>query len=596
MIYSEYRESLRGIYCSRVRKRYFTIKGRWEERTIKRYKGIILTTYGAVAVVMFFIILLNLFWTERGTGDFGLGTYRKVSDDWQDVNGEPMDFKKIDDYAGAGAEDIRVFYPIPEDMHGTQGLVFRTKNVYVNAYIGGRMVYGSDVTEAPFDMNSPGTKWNVLRIDEEYAGEQVELRIVQAYQDGRSKVDNFYLGDWAAVLLFVIESKGFGLLISILIMVVGFFLVVADFLLNGRNKGGDRSLFYLGLFAVLAAGWCLIETNIFQLFVKNIRPLQLVDNILLVMGVLPLFFYMEETYHVFGNRLIRVLCGIDAAYLVVITVLHMTGFQDLHQTQNGTVLNYGLVSLLLGGYIIRDILQRAKEKTGRFYLRMQTVGIICLCVGIFVDFLRYVLTDVLDRALTIRVGLLLFIISFGSGNLYRLYELIKQGYQTEIISRLAYVDGLTEVGNRTAYIEKKEELLAMENRAGLAVAMFDVNNLKKVNDSLGHSAGDELIRESARIIQRSFGSLGMVYRIGGDEFVVLFQSEHPENSYEKAKQVFEEELARCNEEDSHPFTISIAHGYAYCEKSEQGDIEGLEKQADQMMYKNKREMKLAYAQ
>lgn len=572
------------------------IRYRWEERTIKRYKSIILTTYGAVAVVMLIMVLLNLFWTEKGTGDFGLGTYRKVSDDWLDVNGKPMDFKKIDDYAGDGTEDIRVFYPIPEDMHGTQGLVFRTKNVYVNAYIGGRMVYGTDIAEAPFDMNSPGTKWNVLRIDEEYAGEQVELRIVQAYQDGRSKVDNFYLGDWAAVLLFVIESKGFGLLISILILVVGFFLMVADFLLNARSKGRDRSLLYLGLFAVLAAGWCLIETNIFQLFVKDIRPLQLVDNILLVMGVLPLFFYMEEIYHVFENKLICILCGIDAAYLVVITVLHMTGFQDFHQTQSGTVLNYGLVSLILGGYIIRDIFRRAKEKTGRFYLRMQTIGIICLCVGIFVDFLRYVLTDVLDRALTIRVGLLLFIICFGSGNLYRLYELIKQGYQTEIISRLAYVDGLTEVGNRTAYIEKKEELLSAENRVGLAVAMFDVNNLKKVNDSLGHSAGDELIKESARIIQRSFGSLGTVYRIGGDEFVVLFQSENPESSYERAKKLFEEELTRCNEKSSHPFAISIAHGYAYCGKTEQGDIEGLEKQADQMMYKNKREMKLAYAQ
>ena len=569
---------------------------RREERIIKRYKSIILTTYGAVAVVMLLMVLLNLFWTEKETGDFGLGTYRKVSDDWLDVNGKPMDFKKIDDYAGDGTEDIRVFYPIPEDMHGTQGLVFRTKNVYVNAYIGGRMVYGTDIAEAPFDMNSPGTKWNVLRIDEEYAGEQVELCIVQAYQDGRSKVDNFYLGDWAAVLLFVIESKGFGLLISILILVVGFFLMVADFLLNARSKGRDRSLLYLGLFAVLAAGWCLIETNIFQLFVKDIRPLQLVDNILLVMGVLPLFFYMEEIYHVFENKLICILCGIDAAYLVVITVLHMTGFQDFHQTQSGTVLNYGLVSLILGGYIIRDIFRRAKEKTGRFYLRMQTIGIICLCVGIFVDFLRYVLTDVLDRALTIRVGLLLFIICFGSGNLYRLYELIKQGYQTEIISRLAYVDGLTEVGNRTAYIEKKEELLSAENRVGLAVAMFDVNNLKKVNDSLGHSAGDELIKESARIIQRSFGSLGTVYRIGGDEFVVLFQSENPESSYERAKKLFEEELTRCNEKSSHPFAISIAHGYAYCGKTEQGDIEGLEKQADQMMYKNKREMKLAYAQ
>ena len=542
------------------------------------------------------MVLLNVFWTDQATGDFGLGSFRKVDGDWLDGNGNPMDFKKIDDYAVDGAKDIRVFYPVPGDMHGTQGLVFRTKNVYVQAYVGNRMVYGTDIAEAPFDMNSPGTKWNVLRIDEEYAGEQVELRIEQAYQDGRSKVDNFYLGDWAAVFLFVIESKGFGLLISILILVVGFFLMVADTLLNAKRKERDKSLFYLGLFAVLAAGWCLIETNVFQLFVKDIRPLQLVDNVLLAMGVLPLYFYMEEAYHVFENQAIRILCGLDAVFFVGITFLHMTGYSDFHQTQNGTVLNYGLVSLLLGGYIVRDILGRRKEKTGRFYRRMQTIGITCLCVGIFVDFLRYMLSDVLDRALTIRVGLLLFILSFGSGNLYRLYELIKQGYQTEFISRLAYVDGLTEVGNRTAYIEKKEELLTMENREGLAVAMFDVNNLKKVNDTMGHGAGDELIKESARIIQRSFGSLGTVYRIGGAEFVVLFQSEHPESSYRKAKQLFEEELARCNEKGGHPFVISIAHGYAYCGKTKQEDIEGLEKQADQRMYQNKREMKLAYAQ
>ena len=229
--------------------------------------------------------------------------------------------------------------------------------------------------------------------------------------------------------------------------------------MNEKRKERDKSLFYLGLFAVLAAGWCLIETNVFQLFVRDIRPLQLVDNVRLAMGVLPLYFYMEDAYHVFENQAIRILCGLDAVFLVGITFLHMTGYSDFHQTQNGTVLNYGLVSLLLGGYIVRDILGRRKEKTGRFYRRMQTIGITCLCVGIFVDFLRYMLSDVLDRALTIRVGLLLFILSFGSGNLYRLYELIKQGYQTEFISRLAYVDGLTEVGNRTAYIEKRKNCL-----------------------------------------------------------------------------------------------------------------------------------------
>lgn len=52
-----------------------------------------------------------------------------------------MDFSRIDDYVGTGEEAIRVFYPIPKDMHGTQGLVFRSKNVYVKGYIGDRLMY-----------------------------------------------------------------------------------------------------------------------------------------------------------------------------------------------------------------------------------------------------------------------------------------------------------------------------------------------------------------------------------------------------------------------------------------------------------------------
>lgn len=545
---------------------------------------------------MIAMVLINLFWRENKAVEFGLGTYREIGGEWMDEYGDTMDFSKIDDYAGTGEEAIRVFYPIPKDMRGTQGLVFRSKNVYVKGYIGERLVYETDMAEAPFDMNSPGTRWNVIHLADKEAGKQLELRIVQAYQDGRARVDNLYLGDWAALLLFVIQSKAFGLFVGILILFAGFLCMVADVLLNVRNRKRDRSLFHLGLFATLAALWCLIETNVFQLFVNNIRLLQLVDNMLLVMGALPLFFYMEETYHIFKNKVIRVLCAADIIYMLIATALHAVGYRDYHQTLNGAVFNYGLVSLLLGGYMVHDIIHRKKERKESFYLRIQTIGITCLCGGIFIDFLRYLRMDVLDRALIIRVGLLLFIICFGSGNMYRLYELVKQGYQTETISKLAYVDGLTEVGNRTAYIERKEELLAIGENFGLAIAMFDVNNLKKVNDSLGHSAGDELIKVSARIIQDSFGSLGPVYRIGGDEFVVLFQSEHPESSYEKAKKEFIPQVERSNAKGIYPFEISIAHGYAYCGDVEGENIERLEKQADRMMYKNKREMKLTYVQ
>ncbi|MBR5705734.1 MAG: diguanylate cyclase, partial [Deltaproteobacteria bacterium] len=55
----------------------------------------------------------------------------------------------------------------------------------------------------------------------------------------------------------------------------------------------------------------------------------------------------------------------------------------------------------------------------------------------------------------------------------------------------------------------------------LAVFSIDVNGLKTVNDSLGHDAGDELIRGAADCISAAFGQTGKCYRTGGDEFVVL---------------------------------------------------------------------------
>jgi len=97
-------------------------------------------------------------------------------------------------------------------------------------------------------------------------------------------------------------------------------------------------------------------------------------------------------------------------------------------------------------------------------------------------------------------------------------------------------DALTGVLSRYAY---SKALKALDSESAppedLAVFSIDVNGLKTVNDSLGHDAGDELIRGAADCITAAFGQTGKCYRTGGDEFVVLATMEKEQTTEAMAR-------------------------------------------------------------
>lgn len=93
------------------------------------------------------------------------------------------------------------------------------------------------------------------------------------------------------------------------------------------------------------------------------------------------------------------------------------------------------------------------------------------------------------------------------------------------IIRLSYKDVITEAGNKNAY---QEEINRMEKgihygNVNFAVVVFDINNLKWVNDNLGHSYGDKLIKDGFRAIASNYKKRN-IFRIGGDEFVAIIEN------------------------------------------------------------------------
>jgi diguanylate cyclase (GGDEF)-like protein/PAS domain S-box-containing protein len=92
-------------------------------------------------------------------------------------------------------------------------------------------------------------------------------------------------------------------------------------------------------------------------------------------------------------------------------------------------------------------------------------------------------------------------------------------------AELAVRDPLTGLGNRRCFDAFLAAELARTERAGtpLAVAFLDLDGLKRVNDELGHGAGDLVLKESARRLGRIVGDAGRVSRLGGDEFAVVYE-------------------------------------------------------------------------
>lgn len=105
----------------------------------------------------------------------------------------------------------------------------------------------------------------------------------------------------------------------------------------------------------------------------------------------------------------------------------------------------------------------------------------------------------------------------------KLTELNKQLMDEQRWHKIAYVDALTGLKNRMAYVETISNLEKIAKKDDCIYAiMIDLNNFKKINDTLGHYKGDELLKSVAKILNKIFcGRDYMIFRIGGDEFAVL---------------------------------------------------------------------------
>ena len=151
----------------------------------------------------------------------------------------------------------------------------------------------------------------------------------------------------------------------------------------------------------------------------------------------------------------------------------------------------------------------------------------------------------------------------------------------EQLIRISMTDELTRLFNRRSYEEDTARLKQDGMEKDLAMISADVNGLKRVNDTLGHSAGDELIKGAAYCLLSAIGSRGKVYRTGGDEFMAIVRTEDCQSLI---KEIRERSDGWQGTMADH---VSMAIGYAAHADYPSASVADLEILADQNMYEDK---------
>jgi len=165
--------------------------------------------------------------------------------------------------------------------------------------------------------------------------------------------------------------------------------------------------------------------------------------------------------------------------------------------------------------------------------------------------------------------------------------------------RSAFVDSLTDLPRREALDDAWPQIAARTIRSGKGVALLvaDLDDLKLINDTWGHPTGDMVLKELARRLKRGVRASDLVFRFGGDEFVVILEEIETRHDLDQVLTSLEVQLGYPIHTAAHHFRVGVSVGSVLVRASElrRYSLQDIFERADTAMYENKAERKSAAA-
>jgi diguanylate cyclase (GGDEF)-like protein len=467
---------------------------------------------------------------------------------------------------------------IPIDKSVGNILAFYSVHQSIEIYVDNQLIYQYPIENNNPFAKSPGYCWNFVELPNMFNNLQIVIK--SPYSQYLAEIPTFYVGNELSLPANIISTNIFSFTICIAIFICGLVLIVYHIAL-ARTAGSNNKLLKLGLFAIVLAVWSINESNMTVLLLRNNLATSYVSFLALMLLPYP-FARFVQTFYEDESPIWNIFYKIDLMQIIFCLAMMFFGLYDLKQTLWTT--HVMLISVIIIIFVESVRLIKDSELSHNVIVHLICIAI---CLGSLVlDLVGYYMGSH-DNSRYARIGFFLYILILGLSSMSESLLLMKKGQEASAFQKLAYTDQMTGMNNRTCF--NKDFELMSHTPNDIAVIDFDLNNLKKTNDTYGHSAGDKYIITCATIIREIFEGIGKCYRVGGDEFVALIERASTiDMTYYLA--MLESSVDNANK-SADKFKMAIAYGCTIFDPETDKNLEDTYNRADKIMYKNKEDKK-----
>ncbi len=467
-------------------------------------------------------------------------------------------------------------------------MVFTTSLSSVEVYIDDDVIYCYGKKELG-SHKMAGSGFHIIPIPRSFCGHPIKLIIRPSIDNAFTEIDDINIIYSSLTTTYLIRQRFPSYLISNFLFVLGNLLFISGiFLILVLRR--LNSLIFNGALCLFSGIWLMAHSHVLQLFSPDITKNTELEYFSMYICFMPFFFIvvsnLREKMSCLKKVMLICVLGANILFTVISTILH---FNEILFYPSLLWLFHLIAFLSMLTLMLLEI-RHINELSPS--ARIMYFSIIYMSLTTILDIVRY---NVQKYSLTsnghisegiMAYALIAFVFMTIINFAVSLYIDIAGKFERETLKKLAYHDKMTGLYNR-AKADVHFQKLDQENNP-YKLMSIDLNGLKKTNDTYGHQEGDALIRGFARVLKKVFGQFASVYRMGGDEFmVVLKESDSSKIALALENMVMLEK----KESEDHLFEMDASYGIADSSEIENGNAEAVYKLADKRMYEMKVRLK-----
>lgn len=459
-------------------------------------------------------------------------------------------------------------------------IAFYSIHQNVQVYVGGKLIYAYPVENNNPLSDSPGYCWNFINLP--YNTNDIQIVITSPYPAYLKSVPKIYIGNDFSLPAYIITKDILPFALCIIMFVLG---IVLSFyhLFVSRNITTSGKLLKLGIFSIFLSLWSINECSLTTLLLKNNLVTSYLSFLSLMLLSFP-FAMFVQTFYEDESKIWNWFCQINLvqiALCMLLAIFHVADLRESIWTTHAMMIILAVIIMVQSYILVKNGIH---SRTVKLHIACIIICVVTLLLDMFGFY-----TGTWDGNTFGRLGFLTYIIALGISSARESTTLMKMGQEANAYQTLAYTDQMTGLNNRTCFNVDFAKL--SENPADIAVIDFDLNNLKHVNDTYGHSAGDMYIKSCSTIIYEIFNGIGKCYRVGGDEFVALVEKASTIDMTHYMA-MLESSVDACNRDNKESkMKMQIAYGCAIYAPETDKNLEDTYNRADKIMYANKKEKK-----